>query len=359
MTLDSTTFSFPLRSVCATAEGASASYGFLLSRFHGDQPNHLVRCWCDPKFMTPENSNWPLVLYGPSGVGKTALVETLAARLVSKPQDCLKISVTQLRQLFHNALATRSVPRYQERIRQCKCLILEHLNLLPDDQPFTRDVVQLLDFFQENQRPLMITTGIAPWLMGHDLISSRLCSGLFIEINRPGPQARRQIVDDVLRQLDLHVAKQDIDWLVSELPSTVPQIKSRLAQLALATHQTRLTRQSMENHLDQLSSTVDQQSAVQQILKLTCRKLGQRMSDVRSPSRRKEVVRARSVTVYLCRELLKLPFPAIGKQLGSRDPSTIRHAYQQVGKQLSDDPALQETVQQIQDILNSQLTVLN
>ena len=61
-------------------------------------------------------------------------------------------------------------------------------------------------------------------------------------------------------------------------------------------------------------------------------------------SRRKEVVRARSVAMYLTRELTDMTFRQIGESIGDRDPSTVRHAYAQIQKNLQTDPLTVDAV---------------
>jgi chromosomal replication initiator protein len=62
------------------------------------------------------------------------------------------------------------------------------------------------------------------------------------------------------------------------------------------------------------------------------------VSGLRGPRRSRSLVRARAVAVWLARQRLGGGFPAIGRMLGGRDGSTIRHACQQVEQRRAREP---------------------
>ena len=212
-----TTFSFPLRSL----EPASvASSAYLLRRFHGDGENLLVRRWCDEGFMTTRNSPWPLVLYGPSGTGKSALAETLACRT---GLSCIRLTVDEVRRRFLAAAATRTIATFQKKMRAGELLLLDELTLQAGETPLVRELVQLIDDYGKNQRPVIITMRQMPGLRGAlpDSLRSRLSEGLVVEVKRPGLAARREIAAEMIRHFGLKILDEDLDWLSRSLPETV------------------------------------------------------------------------------------------------------------------------------------------
>lgn len=343
-----TTFSFPLRTLGAAGQAAPKS-SFTLRRFHGDQTNLMIRRWCDAEFMSQDQPPWPLVLYGPAATGKTALAETLACRL---NLNCLQLNFDDFRRQFLSAIATRSTTAFRERLQNSQMLVLDDLTL-PDDEPaLIRELVQIVDFYRLNKRPLIVTTRLVPWMMAspYGQLRSRLCEGLAIEVKRPGIAAKREIAAEILKHFDLKIIDEDLDWLAGSLPDTAPLIKNYLAKVALASNDSLLTRSTIKaikkTHTDASSGQVDP-ATVQQLIKLVARQLGQRVSEIKGKTRRKEVVRARSVAMFLARDLLELTYRQVGQYIGNRDPSTVRHACSQVRDGINSDPNLSEVVKQV------------
>ena len=358
---DQATFSFPLRPLSSNgsstvAPGKIAGGPFLLNRFHGDKENALVRTWCDATAFN-QNDVWPLVLYGASGVGKSALAETLACQLSARLKVlCTRVSGNDFRRRFHAAAATKSIPDFVKQFRDYQMLFLDDVLINEADTALNREFSQLLDYFRETQRPLLVTMLATPWSVPVKEIGSRLSAGLSLKIKRPGMSARRAIVADILRQLNLSVQSNDVDWLVDQLPSTVPLIKQGLSKVALACSQLsdsdlvesqspQLTRRTLKRLMPGGSNTSIDTDSIQQITKLVARQLGSRVSDIHGKSRKKEIVRARSTAMYLVRNLLMASFREVGDAIGRRDASTVRHACRQIETQIPNEPVLAEVVE--------------
>jgi chromosomal replication initiator protein len=336
----SSTFSFPLRSLPTDKGNAAAP--FLLQRFYGDRENRLLRRWCDQSFMTEPDSPWPLVLYGPPGTGKSSLAETLACRLQG---PCLRIGGDEFRRQFLLAAATRSVTRLRRKLREQPALLLD--GLVPDaGQPaLIRELVQLIDDFDQSGQSLIVTMQASPSSLTAPLaaLRSRLAAGLVLEIKRPGVAARRQIAAELLRRFDLKIMDEDLDWWSTSLPDTAPSIRSCVSRLAVSAEDSLLTRSRLKARPRQGFRTSD----LPLLVKLVARELGQPLRDIHGPTRRQEVVRARSLAMYLARELLGVTFRETGRMIGGRDASTARHAHARIRKVLSDDPALAQSVTRI------------
>ncbi len=329
--------------------GAAA---FVLPRYYADDDNPLLRRWCDPQFMMTSNAPWPLVLYGPSGVGKSALVETLAARL---DVPCLRITGSDFRRQFLEAAKTRSVSQFRRRFTQAESLLVDGLTWPTDQVALNREFVQILDEHLQQGRPLLVTCLNAPWNAREfsPQLRSRLSSGLVIGVQRPGPAARNAMVAGILHQLELQIHERDRDWLVKALPRTAPLIRQRLSRLALAASsddnphipdRAELRQQLFAQEEDQASAASQD---LPQLIRRTARYFGQKTADLAGKTRRKEVVRARAVSMYLAHRQLGIPVRDIGKVFGNRDPSTVRYACQQIASRLEQDAELANAVTQL------------
>jgi chromosomal replication initiator protein len=63
---------------------------------------------------------------------------------------------------------------------------------------------------------------------------------------------------------------------------------------------------------------------------------GLTVEQLKSKSRTRDLVHARQVGMYVCRELTDLSYPQIGKEFGGRDHTTVIHAYEKVSSRMTD-----------------------
>lgn len=64
-------------------------------------------------------------------------------------------------------------------------------------------------------------------------------------------------------------------------------------------------------------------------------------------TRRKEIVKARQVVMYILREDFSVSYPLIGQKLGGKDHTTVIHSYLKIKEDLKNDPQLIEELEQI------------
>jgi chromosomal replication initiator protein len=70
-------------------------------------------------------------------------------------------------------------------------------------------------------------------------------------------------------------------------------------------------------------------------------------ADIYDKTRKKEIVRARQVVMYLLREDFNVSYPLIGQKLGGKDHTTVIHSCLKIKSDLKNDPQLMEELEQI------------
>lgn len=379
-------FSVPFRHLWSTnfagEQSVSVARPSGLARFVGDQPNFILK---HLKFLANrssdyalasavfEDSHWPLVLFGASGTGKTSLalavISELAEGSVSKLDAASEeakpifMSALDFDRRFRSALQTDSVIDFRRRLIRSSGLVIDDLHQLNNKPAAQREFILILDKMVEKNRPIVLTmcdsplacSGLLPQLV------SRLSGGLALPVHPPGPLARAEIIRDLATINRLTLTKDAIELLVDRLLVTVPKLdhffaqirttlKSRNDDLTLPIDAAKLTSlfKKTDRDLDELS---------RQIIKSVASEFHLKPADLKSNSRKQTVMLARSVAIYLNRELLGNSFLKIGSYFGNRDHSTIIHAHRKIETILSDQDshadasAIQATVQRLKQHL--------
>ena len=71
------------------------------------------------------------------------------------------------------------------------------------------------------------------------------------------------------------------------------------------------------------------------------------MDDIKSKKRNREISVPRQTAMYLCRELNGASLPRIGQEFGGRDHTTVMHAVEKLENDISHDPEVRRTVEDL------------
>ncbi len=310
-------------------------------RFVGDADNAVLKYLINsPQLL---DTDWPLVLFGPNGSGKTAIALSVARQIVadqvadgSRPRKFVVLPARDFARRFAHAVETDSIDQFRQWMLDSAGILVDEVGQLKSFPAAQNELTSLLDQLAIHSGPVIATAG-ARWIeFGHltPKLVSRLSSGLCLGLNPPGFEARRVIIGDTADRFDLLLGNDVRDFLASRLNVSWPLIQSFFAQFnawILASDQgTRMVDIDLVSRFLKHFTHQSRKRSVDSIVKLVGKSLRIKVADIKSNSRKQSTVLARSVVVYFLRRHLKMSFASIGSVLGGRDHSTIMHSLRQV-----------------------------
>ncbi len=298
----------------------------------------------------------PLYLHAPSGGGKTHLLHAVDA-LLSRRSPQSQVLLLTGRDLVHavtTSLKVRDLPELQRRFQRVDALVLDNVQELAPNVVAQEQLATILDHRNNCQR-VTIVSGNSPI---HQLkllarLQSRLSAGLVLPLRLPSCSTRRQIVEQLETRIGLSLDDSGRQWLAEEGPPTVPELLGLLHRIKQAEPFAAGLRQATPlcgHQIAQLARpTREAKYKPQAIIQTTARFFGLRTANLTGPSRRRLDVLARSVAIFLIRQLTELSFQRIGRLLGNRDHTTILHAFRKIEQQCQVDDSLRASVDDLYD----------
>jgi chromosomal replication initiator protein len=314
------------------------------NHFIAGPENAIVRALAEAAVADPLPYN-PLVLCGACGVGKTSLAHTLAARRREALglTSLISTSGTDLARALAHAIETDSVADLRTRYRRCDILLIDDLHRLATKPAALQFLLSAFDGLLQRGSLVIATMrqlprqtpGLSPAL------ASRLTGGLVASVAPPGPLARRELIRQIAATVDLSLPDDIVKQLAGEgnLPhrfATAGKLRQAVLQLALSSKgQVRPIRLSQISGLLSAKSPETKQ-VVRRVLAAVARHYGVSVADLKGKSRHQAVSHARSMAMHLIRNMTTASFAEIGRQIGSRDHSTVLHACKKMDKLLED-----------------------
>ena len=290
------------------------------------------------------NLSWcnPLVLTGPTGAGKSHLARGISRhwiRLIGEESVSYFTAIDFARQL-RAARNDGNLELFRERVSGLRLLVVEDLQRLPQRLFVERELRDTIDTLVETGCAVVLTAReISPLDAG---LRDRLLGGMSIRLSPPGVEARREILHLAANSRGIALADDRLQRLAQRIEGSVPLLLRALAELDL------------QSTTDQdIAAACRQPVKLRQIITVAARYYSLTQAALLSSARRKSLVHARAIIVYLARLLADLSYAQIGQGLGGRDHSTIMHAHRCIQNLAATDAATQRDLEELRRILTS------
>jgi chromosomal replication initiator protein len=327
-----------------------------LREYIGGEENLLVRAAVD-SFGQETTAYNPIVFFGSRGTGKSLLAQGLAARWKQRNSGAKLLVLTgaEFAREYRNAVQTDSLKDLRNRYRLLELLVIDDVDDIAGKTGAQTELIQTLDTLFESDSQVIATVKQAPFEDSQLMpsLASRLSTGLTIPLRPPGLPASRLILQRLAELHSIDLSDTVIDIIAEFLskaaahPLTVPQLNSTILELdKFAKRQA----QPIDEHMVRRCLTLQNASVgleLQSVIKKVSKYFNLKAADLKGPTRRQHVVRARGVAILLARQLTGKSLEQVGRHFGNRDHTTVLHACRKTESLIQSDPAIRRAVDEL------------
>ncbi|NOY41030.1 MAG: ATP-binding protein [Planctomycetes bacterium] len=287
----------------------------------------------------------PLVLIGPTGSGKSHLARGIFRRLhdLHGSESGEYFTAIDFAREVRAAHAEGALENFRDRLASLSLLVIEDLQRLPERVFIQRELRDTLDTLIDAGCTVVLTAQGSPAAMAplEAGLRDRIASGLTIRLSTPGTEARHEILQLAAEDRNLSISPKQLQSLVQRIEGPASQLLRALSEWELS------------GSTDDETATFREPVKLKQIIAIVARYFSLTQAALRSSARRKSLVHARGIAIYLARRLTDLSYAQIGQGLGHRDHTTIMHAQRNMQRLLANDAATQQAVDELQRILTA------
>jgi chromosomal replication initiator protein len=285
----------------------------------------------------PGKSYNPLTIYGESGLGKTHLLHALG-HYVRNYFDRVRIryvSTEELTNDFINAISQNRGVDFRRRYRDVDVLLIDDIQFLEGKEQTQEEFFHTFNTLHNAQKQIVMTSDRPPKLLENlePRLRSRFGWGLITDVQPPDLETRIAILRKKAAQERLVAGPEVLEFIASRIQTNIRELEGALIRVTAFAS---LNRQQVDLSLaeivlrDLIPEGSDAQITTGMIMAQTADYFSLTIDDLCGQSRTHELVTARQIAMYLCRELTDLSLPKIGQQFGGRDHTTVMHADRKV-----------------------------
>jgi chromosomal replication initiator protein len=300
----------------------------------------------------------PLFIAGKTGLGKTHLIKAIGYRVgTTRPE--LRICYCSTQKFIEEVIQSiRHDTRHQlhEKYQaNCDILLMDDIQFLSRATSTQDEFFHIFNSLYDAGKQIIITSDRLPKEISdvHDRIISRFEWGMVADIEAPELETRVAILKSRAEAEGIELA-DDVAYLIGTyVKSNIRELEGSLTKLAghAAIYNVPITTDLVKKVLKNYISDKQRIISIDDIIASVAQLYSIKPSDIRGPSRKGPVARARQIVMYLARELAFLSSSAIGQELGSRHHTTVLHGHTFIQNEMKTDPVLKNQIRQMENLL--------
>lgn len=295
----------------------------------------------------------PLMVYGGVGLGKTHLVQAIGNRIGSdnKSNFVLYVSSEKFTTQFTDAIKNNSIQSFTNFYLQVDTLIIDDVQFFSGKEKTQEMFFHIFNHLHQNGKQIVMSSDRAPRdLKGlQDRLLSRFKWGLTADLQMPDFETRMAIIMRKMQADGIYIPDDVVEYLAYSVDTNVRELEGVL--ISLIAHATlnktdinlELAKQTLKNIVHDIESEV----GIDYIQKSVGEFFQVRVEDLKDKTRKKEIVIARQVAMYLCKEYTQHSLKSIGYHFGGRDHSTVIHAVTSVSDMMDVDSKFAHSIEEL------------
>lgn len=326
---------------------------YIFENFVVGKNNHLAygASLAVSKNKTANKNFNPLFIYGPSGLGKTHLLNAIGQKNLKKyPENkILYLSTERFLNEYITALQNRQMDQFRKKFRKnCNLLLMDDIQILSKGKGVQEEFFHTFNELYNQKTQIIVCCDQNPGAIPHleERIKSRLEGGLMVDISYPDEETRLAILKNKTEQRNLFLSSQSLERIVQTCKGSIREMEGVLNNIKIMTelHEGQISLKEVEKILKKIKKEL----TVEEVKKKVSRSFSIPEEKLMSPSRKKHIVIARQTAMYLIRKNLKKSLNDISTAFGKKDHTTVLNSIKKVEKLKSEDKEFKRLLELLQ-----------
>ncbi|MGI9023528.1 MAG: chromosomal replication initiator protein DnaA [Acidimicrobiales bacterium] len=295
----------------------------------------------------------PLFIYGDAGLGKTHLLHGIGnyVRRHYETLHVVYVSAESFTNDFIESIRTNTQFAFKQRYRTCDVLLIDDIQFLERKDGTREEFFHTFNALHDENRQIVITSDRSPKNLSafEDRLRTRFEWGLTTDVQPPDLETRLAILRRKCEPETLPVPDAVLEYIATHITDNIRELEGALIRVTAyaSIHDVPVTMAIAEEQLHHLISAEARQLTPRMILDTTCEMFGMTIDDLIGKSRSRPLVTARQISMYVFRQMTDFSYPAIGREFGGRDHTTVIHAVDKIGTLMKQRRAIFDQVTEL------------
>ncbi len=296
----------------------------------------------------------PLLIYGGVGLGKTHLAHAIGLKIkeIHPEKTVLYVSAEKFTQQFIESIRNNTRNDFSHFYQMIDALIIDDVQFFSSKEK-TQDIFfHIFNHLHQNNKQIILTSDRAPVdLTGMEQrLLSRFKWGLSADLQQPDLETRIAILKKKIHNDGIEIDNDVLEYLAYSISTNIRELEgaliSLLAQASL--NKKEISISLAREMIDRFVKNTTREVSIDYIQKVVCDYFDLSIDNLKSKTRKRNIVRARQLAMYFSKQLTKSSLANIGARCGGKDHATVLHACKTVTNLADTDKDFRQYVQELE-----------
>ncbi len=318
--------------------GSSNQYAFTAAKSVAEKPGVIYN---------------PVFIYGPTGLGKTHLLQAIGNYALPQGLNVIYTTIEQFMNDFTYNLRNQTMDRFREKYRICDVLLIDDIQFLSNKIQTQEEFFHTFNELYSNKKQIVLTADKPPKKIAglEERLQSRFEWGLIADIHPPELETKIAIIKKKCELDGIYLNNEVINYIAANMGDNIREIESAIINLnayASLMHQ-EITLEFAKNVMKEQIKERKKNIQLQDIINVISKELNVKASDIKSKKRSKNIVEARRIGIYLARTLTHNSMPTLASYFGMKDHTAVSHNMKKINEIINSDENFRLKVEELKN----------
>ncbi len=295
----------------------------------------------------------PVFIYGPTGLGKTHLIQAIGNFAQNSGKSVIYATSEQFMNDFTYNLQNQTPDRFREKYRNCDVLLIDDVQFFADKIRTQEEFFHTFNELHNSKKQIVLTSDKPPKMINglEERLQSRFEWGLISDVTFPELETKIAIINKKCELDGIDLNASVVNYIASNMGDNIREIESAIISLnAYASiMKQEIDLEFAKNALKEQIKQKQEDITLQSIIDTVSKTLNVKPSEIKSKKRTKNIVEARRIAIYLARNLTPNSTPELAKFFGMKDHTAISHNMKTINKLRNEDEHFKLRVEELRN----------
>lgn len=325
-------------------ENANLNPKYNFNTFVVGSNNNFAHSACLAVAESPGEAYNPLYIYGGAGLGKTHLMHSIGHFILQQNTNMKVLYVTS--EKFTNEVIesirsgdAKTMSKLREKYRTVDVLLIDDIQFIIGKESTQEEFFHTFNTLHSDGKQIVLTSDRPPKELEtlEERFRSRFEWGLVADIQPPDYETRMAILRKNAENYHKEIDNEVLEYIATNIKSNIRELEGAFNKIIAYSKLNNLDI-NMTHAEEALKDIIypDEMREVTPslIINVVAEYFGITPDDIMSKKRNSELVQARQIVMYLCRDLTATSLAGIAKLLGKKDHTTVIHGVNKISDEV-------------------------